>query len=365
MTLSGQIDDKRKEIRADGYQMSIGEICNMYRDADLDIHPAYQRFFRWDDTQKTRWIESILLGIPTPSIFVAQRKDGIWDVVDGLQRLSTIFEFIGILKKPNGDHYPPLVLQGTRDLPLLDGVSFDTGDNPMDEDTQRFLKREKLDIKIIKRESDDQAKYELFQRLNTGGSSLSPQEVRNCLIVANDTSLFDWLNHLAEHEAFTETVPLPVRLDSERFDIELALRFILFRSIDPEQFKGLHSLSDFITDRMLTYFLGSNFDRDTEEEIFIKTFNLVQNTMGDDAFKKYDRDKEQFSGAFLQSAFEIIAMGIAHNGLTSIEKASQTDLHDTIVTQVWGSPEQVVAKTGESAVARLRRTLPIGRAIFS
>src|SRR5262249_30131097 len=100
--------------------MSIGELANMYRDGDLDIHPAFQRFFRWDANQKSRWIESLLLGIPTPSVFVAQRKDGVWDVVDGLQRLSTIFEFMGILRDDKGQLKPPLVLEGTRYLPSLE-----------------------------------------------------------------------------------------------------------------------------------------------------------------------------------------------------------------------------------------------------
>src|SRR6478672_9756366 len=102
MSLQKEIDTQRRQIKADGYPISIGELASMYKEGDLDIHPAFQRFFRWDIDQKSRWIESILLGIPTPSVFVAQRKDGVWDVVDGLQRLSTIFEFMGILKNREG-----------------------------------------------------------------------------------------------------------------------------------------------------------------------------------------------------------------------------------------------------------------------
>lgn len=81
--------------------MSIGEITSLYKDNELDIHPEFQRVFRWSLPQKSKLIESVLLGIPLPSIFVSQRDDGVWDVIDGVQRLSTIFEFIGIFKGGN------------------------------------------------------------------------------------------------------------------------------------------------------------------------------------------------------------------------------------------------------------------------
>src|SRR5438093_6944280 len=96
--LQNEITERRRLISTDAYAMSIGELLNLYRDDELDVHPEFQRVFRWTDTQKTRLIESILLGIPIPPIFVAQRTDGVWDVVDGVQRLSTILQFIGELK---------------------------------------------------------------------------------------------------------------------------------------------------------------------------------------------------------------------------------------------------------------------------
>jgi uncharacterized protein with ParB-like and HNH nuclease domain len=102
MNLLQQVEEKRKEIFTDSYPMSIGELVNLYKDGDLEINPAFQRFFRWSETQKVRLIESILLGIPLPSIFVAQREDGVWDLVDGLQRISTILYFMNELKNEEG-----------------------------------------------------------------------------------------------------------------------------------------------------------------------------------------------------------------------------------------------------------------------
>ncbi|HEV3200590.1 MAG TPA: DUF262 domain-containing protein, partial [Bryobacteraceae bacterium] len=111
MGLQEEIDKTRAEIRTDGYSVSIGEWISIYEKAELDIHPEFQRFFRWSTRQKSRLIESILLGIPVPQIFVAQRPDGVWDVVDGLQRLSTIYQFVGILKDEDGKVQDPLTLE--------------------------------------------------------------------------------------------------------------------------------------------------------------------------------------------------------------------------------------------------------------
>ena len=99
--LQEQIEKMSKSIKTDSYQMSIGEIAGLYKDGDLNISPVYQRLFRWDIDQQSTLIESILLQIPIPPIYVFQSEDGKWSLIDGQQRLSTIFKFMGILKKDN------------------------------------------------------------------------------------------------------------------------------------------------------------------------------------------------------------------------------------------------------------------------
>ena len=88
--LEQRIKDLRNNLTTDRLDMSYGEIINMYQSGDLIISPEFQRLFRWKNFQKTRFIESILLGIPIPPIFVAEDKEGKWELVDGLQRLSTV-----------------------------------------------------------------------------------------------------------------------------------------------------------------------------------------------------------------------------------------------------------------------------------
>ena len=194
MALSDEIREHRAEIRSDSYPMSVGELVNLYKDGELDVHPEFQRFYRWTPMQKTRLIESLLLGIPLPSIFVSQRENGVWDVIDGLQRLSTIFQLIGILNDEQGNPVEPLVLMKTKHLPSLDNRMWHAVETHegIGSDNQLIIKRSKIDVNIVLRESSKDSKYELFQRLNTGGSLLSPQELRNVLMIMIDPEFYRW-----------------------------------------------------------------------------------------------------------------------------------------------------------------------------
>jgi len=137
MSLQEEIDKKRQEIHTDSYSMSIGEWISLYQQNELDIHPDFQRFFRWSEHQKSTFIESILLGIPIPPIFVNQREDGILDVIDGVQRLSTIYEFVGILKPDSqAEDAHSFSLQKTIYLPSLEGKKWDDPDDEPNSLTQ-------------------------------------------------------------------------------------------------------------------------------------------------------------------------------------------------------------------------------------
>src|SRR5450759_2271347 len=121
MMLDSEIQEARKQVVSDGYEMSFGEVMSLYQGQEIVINPDFQRLFRWDLSRKTRFIESLLLGIPIPPIFVYQDESGIWELIDGLQRLSTVLEFAGILRDADGAAVEPSVLEGTRFLPSLAG----------------------------------------------------------------------------------------------------------------------------------------------------------------------------------------------------------------------------------------------------
>src|ERR1700719_4477455 len=212
----------------------------------------FQRFFRWSLRQKSRLIESLLLGIPIPQIFVAQRPDGVWDVVDGLQRLSTIFEFSGILLDEKKKKLSPLTLEATTYLPSLGQRRWEDLKHPDQSLTspQRLLiKRAQINVSIILKESDEMAKYELFQRLNTGGSMLSDQEVRNSILVMMKPDLYRWLRDLSVDKNFVTCTALSERSIDEQYDMELVLRFVVFRRIPANELKAIGDLGEFLTDK--------------------------------------------------------------------------------------------------------------------
>lgn len=137
------------------------------------------------------------------SIFVSQKDDGRWEVIDGLQRLAALFETAGELRREDDTPLPPLCLSKTRYLPEMEGLIWKSeDDNEIPSEIRLRIKRSRLDVNIVLDISDDTAKYELFQRLNTGGSKAVDQEVRNALLLMNNPEFFEWMEELSENEDF-------------------------------------------------------------------------------------------------------------------------------------------------------------------
>lgn len=366
MGLQEEIELRSTEVKSDSYSMSIGELINLYKENEMDIHPEFQRFYRWTSLQKTKLIESILLGIPLPPIFVSQRKDGIWDVVDGLQRLSTIFQFIGILVDEEQKEVEPLVLEETKYLPSLKGKKwedpYDT-DNSFTQAQRLFIKRSKLDVKIILKESDEKSKYELFQRLNTGGSPLSEQELRNCVLIMENRGMFFQLLNLSKNEAFQQCIALTDRAKEEKYDMDLVLRFIILRSISVQELEKMTDINDFLTDKMIEIAQSSSFDLSEEVNAFNTTFSILESITGDNSFHKYDPQKGRFVGGFLLSAFETIALGIGYN-YKAIQAAQGFNI-ESVIHSIWSNDEYIKRSgSGSRANYRIPKIVPLGRKVF-
>lgn len=337
---------------------------NLYRDEELDIHPEFQRFFRWSDEQKSKLIESLLLGIPIPSIFVQQREDGVWDVIDGLQRLSTIFQLVGMLKDERDLEVPKLVLQGTKYLPSLKDKHWEDEEvdgSSLNREQQLLIKRSKLDVKIVLRESDESSKYELFQRLNTGGSPLSGQELRNCLLIMIDRSFYHWLAELAQDDNFRACAALTDRNINEQFDVELLVRFLVFRNLQTPNLKNIGDLGTFLTDRIAEMAGNEDFDRKQEEAAFRFTFAQLASTLEDDSFRKYDHTKQRFTGGFLISAFEVLALGLGSNYEKYTHGAKLPDIPQK-AERLWSNKKFLGGiGSGVRGSSRIPVTIPLGR----
>lgn len=322
MSLENELEQKSNQIYRDSYQMSIGELINIYRDEEMDIHPEFQRLFRWNNFQKTRLIESIMLNIPIPQIFVSQNEDGIWDIIDGVQRLSTIFQFVGLLRDENDELIPPLILDKTDSLPSFERLSWSESDNCFTKQQQIDFKRSRFDITIMKKESDSNTKYELFQRLNTGGTALTNQEVRNCLIIMSNKNYYDFFLKLEKNHDFLQTIPITSRKEDEQYRLELILRLLISLDFDFEKINEYNDFSQLLDKETINICENNILNEKTLNRKFTKTFELLNNTLGEDVFKKYKEEK--FSGPFLASSFQTIATGVFVN-IDDIEKLSDVN----------------------------------------
>ncbi len=337
MSLQEQISIKAKEIHTDGYPMSIGEVLSLYRDGDIDIHPEFQRIFRWEADQKSSLIESILLGIPIPPIFVSQRADGIWDVIDGVQRLSTIFEFIGVYRNEKGMLVPPLTLQATEYLPALEGYTWEVAtvdDKVFTDAMKRDFKRAKLEFRIIRKESDENAKYDLFQRLNSG-AELSAQEARNCLLVMLRPEMYFQFEELSNNTEFVGCVPLSEQKKIQAYRQELVLRFFCQIAYEGTEVELREEYGPYLTRWMRTAAQSYGTDAyPVEVELFQRTFSLINQVMGEDAFRRYNGIKNL--GPFSIACFEFVTSGVSHN--IDFWEAHREDLPKRI-RSIWTASE--------------------------
>jgi Protein of unknown function DUF262 len=368
-TLQAEIDKKRQEIRPDSYSMSIGEWVSLYQQKEVEIHPEFQRFFRWNDYQKTKLIESIILGFPIPPIFVSQREDGVWDVVDGLQRLSTIYEFMGILKDEDSKLLPPLKLKSTKYLPSFANKIWEDPDhlegsvNALTSAQRLLIKRTKISVNILQKESDPSAKYELFQRLNTGGSIANAQEIRSCIIVGMNLDLYRWMKELSKNDDFQACIALNEKSLDEQYDLEILSRFLVLRMINLDEIHGLGDVETFFTDNMIKIAENRNYDLEEEAIAFKNTFKILNADMSGESFRKYDVVKGKFSGGFLLPPFEAIALGIGYNHVSATSRS--TNLREKIIS-LWSDPEYLASfGRGKDASTRLPKLIPLGRKLFA
>jgi uncharacterized protein with ParB-like and HNH nuclease domain len=179
----------------------------MYERDEIILRPQYQRYYRWTTEQKSKLIESILIGLPLPSFFVAQDEDGKWEVVDGMQRLSTILDFMNSLKNeyisnPNYKRFSEL----DGELFYLPSYAQKKWED-FPPRIQLDFKRTKIQLVVLLRETNPDAKFELFQRLNSGGSEISGQELRNAILASDNPEMLEWLERLSRDELLPKIKP--------------------------------------------------------------------------------------------------------------------------------------------------------------
>lgn len=262
--ISVQLSEQKRLVDFKTYDFSVKELVSMINDGIIDISPEYQRKFRWDDEHQSMLIESIFLGIPVPSLFMATNSNATWEVIDGLQRLSSIVRFVADLdsnarRKVGRDDY--LRLKGLGKLTEMNGKTI--------MEIPAALKLDFLlkPIKVItlSDKSDYQVRFDLFQRLNTGGISLTDQEIRNCVFKG---SFNDFLKRLSEDERLRRLTMKPKSAFEDGTYEELVLRFFAYL-YGRDLFE--HNVRDFLNKFMKR--ATTNYNEREYEAIFNKVFD--------------------------------------------------------------------------------------------
>lgn len=363
--LGKQISDERQHIATDRMDFSIGELVNMYEQQELIIHPEYQRLFRWTDTQKTALIESILLGIPIPPIFVAEDENGIWEVVDGLQRLSTLVSFFGKLKSDNAVNEFNAFEEDNDDVEIINTNNkwcLEKGDIlkslegfNVDSLPLKYvlnIKRSSLRVEILRGQSRVTMKYELFKRLNSNGTKLTAQEIRNAIYRGLDSSVNKLVEKLSKNPAFVSLTSLTKQKKKELYDQELVLRFMAFYDKNTEINNNTAKILDDFMERSVN---DSQFDCSMYENIFNKTIILLEELNDTFVFKNANN-------AFVPAYFEAIMLGVANN----IEAYSNdTVLLSNKIKELKESQEfKQYMGSASNSKKRIERRLEIALSIF-
>ena len=269
-----------KLIRVDTKPFSIEHVCKLISANKLDISPDFQREFVWTEiTRKSRLIESILLRIPIPVFYLAQDEDGNYQVVDGIQRLTVIKDFVdNKFKLKNLEYLTDLEGKWFRNPSKPSELSISAMYSGRIEDTQLFFN-------IIDPATPEQVKYDIFRRINTGGKTLNAQEIRNCL---SNTKTRQLLQDMVDLESFLQATRCSVSR-TRMADKEMALRFIAFYLLDTGILKNLEykgNMDDFL-DQVTELINKANHKH--RGDILNSFDNAMRNAyllFGDNAFRK-------------------------------------------------------------------------------
>ena len=260
-TLIEQLASQRRKVDFDTYDIIVQQLVGMVETGAIDVAPAYQRQFRWDHSRRSELIESVFLGVPVPSLFMASNRDGTWELVDGVQRISTLVQFAGTsAARSQLGLSTPLKIDGARKLSALNGLTFD--DLP-DSHKLQFNTRP-IKVITLSDKSDMVVRFDLFERLNTGGIELTNQEIRSC-IYRGEFNRF--LESVAKDTiAFRDVVKLTRRQESDGTREECALRFFAFLN-RYEDFQ--HSVIEFLNAYMRD--ASHSFDYADHRQLFART----------------------------------------------------------------------------------------------
>lgn len=348
-----------KHIRITTKNFTVREIFTQIEEGDLDLAPDFQRSFVWKIRQQIRLIESILLGIPLPAFYFNQDDVGAHQVIDGVQRLTTIRLFMADELKLEEEHMEY--------LKPLQGLCYST----LDPATRRRFSGTQIVAHVIEPQTPDEVKYDIFNRVNTGGTPLSPQEIRHCMSKERSRSLLAILVENPNFDAATgyafwaQSPDGLIHRDNRRMsDRELALRFCAFRDFSVENYGQSLSLDSYLLE--FTRRLDSNAVADVEYDGLISVFDQAMmnshEILGGLAFRRFHYNSSR-RGPINRAIFESQALALADYSLEQLTPYKEEILFGFL--ELFNDPVYDNAvKSGTGDVLKIQRRLEMPRKVL-
>lgn len=293
--------DKKQEVAEDfiypenlrGFEIgikedkfSVYELLRQYQNGRIILDAEFQRNLVWNKNDMSRFIESIILDLPIPALFFNQTVENKYIVVDGRQRISTLISFLGKAKENDVFEYLNFKLTGLKGLPYLNGKTYQDLKEYIG--LQARIEDKALNIFVIKPSVKLDIIYDIFDRINTGGTKLNKQEVRNALLAGKSTKL---LQELVQKQYFKEAINNGIS-DKRMKAQETVLRILSFMIFDFEtDYKG--SMSNFLEMGMREL---NKTDDNTIDELrnrFEKVMQLSYLIFGENNFSLQIKEKSK------------------------------------------------------------------------
>lgn len=362
--LKAEIEEAKRAVNTDTVQITIGEVSNMYTARELNILPDFQRLFRWSNERKSNFIESILIGIPIPPVFVYENEDGTWELIDGLQRISTLLEFMGVLMDVDTGARLRSKLQKTKYLPSLKDLVWEQNaqdETQIDKSLQLFFRRARVDFQILKHPSDPKTKFDLFQRLNRGGAYANEQEVRTCSMVLANAEFTQAIRQFAQREDVNTIFQITDEQKANQKDVEYMVRMIVHTFVEYD--RGF-DVQEFL-DAAIVYIL-TELDRDEIMQTITWTVEILNRLLGERALMPPQNAGEGIASRFSLRALEAIAVGIAMNKTAILAHGNPDQFLLERIESFWQQQEVAdMSASGLRGTVRLQRTIPFGAHWFN
>lgn len=315
--ITAPFDPKEIDVITQGRTVDL--LLTRLKERELDLSPDFQRRSNlWGETTKSGLIESMLLKIPIPSLYVAEDSEGNYTVVDGLQRMCAIAHFVNVaaLNQAVGTQLDPLRLKQLTSLKEYVGKSFDE----LPRTLKRRINETELTLHIIRAGTPTAVKFNIFARINRGGLPLTAQEIRNAVYRG------EWRRHvhaMAESSSFTDATEGKIK--GERMeDLELVLRFAALYALPPGPGRQAEqTLDDFLNEFVETTSAGWSAERWADVRLaFDRAMTYAPQVFGRMAFRKYSAP-DAYRRPINRGLFETESVVLARFGEAELRRLAQ------------------------------------------